>query len=98
MNYEFSPETSFKCPNDPLKQMDFLRCYENYYSIWIHVKNRPLLLSIVLDDLGLTPTEESYTKRWEPGDQVSFGLNRRGPKSAFLRGENCVTLHFNCRE
>lgn len=105
-SFEFSQNTSHKCPRDPVNTIAFLRAQEKYWNIWMRSTGKPVTLAMVLDDLGLTPNPDDpmndyiLIAGWRPngdGDNaIDFGIMRAINKATLDLEENVVYLNFNC--
>lgn len=104
--FVFSEDFSRKCPKDPINSIAFLQAQQKYWNIWMQAKNKPVTLSMVLDDLGieLDPDDPMndyvYIAGWRPngdGDNyIDFGIMRACNKKTLNQEENIVMLNFNC--
>ena len=105
-NFEFSEQTSYKCPKDPINTIAFLRSQEKYWNIWMEAHGKPVTMYMVLNDLGITLDPDDprndyiLIAGWRPngdGDgRIDFGIMRAVNKPAIDRLENVVLLNFNC--
>lgn len=105
-SFVFSEDFSRKCPKDPVNSIAFLQAQQKYWNIWMQAKNKPVTLSMVLDDLGieLDPDDPMndyiYIAGWRPngdGDNyIDFGIMRACNKRTLNMEENIVMLNFNC--
>lgn len=104
--FEFSENTSFKCPKDPINTIAFLRSQEKYWNIWMETHGKPVTLYMILNDLGinLDPNDPRndyiLVAGWRPngdGDcRIDFGVMRAVNKPAIDMLNNVIMLNFNC--
>jgi len=102
----FSPETSHRCPKDPVNIISFLKSQEKYWNVWMQSTGKPVTLSMVLEDLGidLDPDDPRndyiLIAGWRPngdGDgHIDYGIMRAINKGVIDMQDNCVVLNFNC--
>ena len=104
--FEYSENTSWKCPKDPVSTIAFLRTQEEYWNRWMQGKGKPVTLYMILNEIGLEfDTDDPrldyiMIAGWRPngdGDnKIDFGIMRGINKPAVNMESNVVYLNFNC--
>lgn len=102
----FSPETSRRCPKDPVSTISYLRSQEKYWNMWMQANNRPVTLYMIIEELGIEIDTNNPANDyilivgWRPngdGDNhIDFGIMRAVNKPTLDMIENSVMLNFNC--
>ena len=105
-SFEFSENFSRKCPKDPVCTISYLRSSEKYWNVWMASTGKPVTLSMILDDLGITLDPDDpmndyiLVAGWRPngdGDnKIDYGIMRAVNKPALDMLSNTVMLNFNC--
>lgn len=105
-SFIFSPETSPKCPKDPVNTISFLRSQQTYWNTWMSATGKPVTLIMILNDLGIKVDYDDPANDyiliagWRPngdGDNlIDFGVMRAINKPTLDLIENSVMLNFNC--
>lgn len=104
--FEYSENTSWKCPKDPVSTIAFLRTQEDYWNKWMKGKFQPVTLYMVLNSLGINVDMDDPNNDyimiagWRPngdGDNnIDFGIMRAVNRPAIQMDSNTVFLNFNC--